>query len=90
MLSMREQRKVQGGWWHTFEKCVKVGEATGDTDGIAHAKANIAVARSTNEDDNNEEELLKMSREFYELRVVEFGEEYDYTIDAGIDLPFSY
>jgi len=42
------------------------------------------------EDDNNEEELLKMSREFYELRVVEFGEENDYTIDAGIDLPFSY
>ena len=44
----------------------------------------IAVTKSKYEVGNNEE-VLKTSREFYELCVAEFGEENDYTIDAGIE-----
>ena len=64
-----------------FEKDLKVCKATGDTDGIAAAKSNIARARSKYESDRNNHELLKASRELYELRVAELGEEHSYTIE---------
>jgi len=61
-----------------------VNEAIGDTDGIVTAKRNIARARSKYESDrNNHELMLKASRELYELRVAELGEESGYTICAG-------
>jgi hypothetical protein len=65
-----------------FEKYLNVNEAIGFARGIAHAKANIATAKSKYEGDNNEE-LLKASRELYEMRVSEYGDEHYYTIDAG-------
>jgi len=68
-----------------FEKDLKVCKATGDTDGIAAAKSNIARARSKYESDRNNHELLKASRELYELCVAELGEEHEYTIDVGIN-----
>ena len=66
-----------------FEKDLKVCEAIGDDDGIAAAKNNIARARSKYEGDRNNHELLKTSRELYELRVTKHGEEHENTIDAG-------
>jgi hypothetical protein len=66
-----------------FEKDLKVCEAIGDAEGIAAAKANIAYAKSKYEVGNNNEELVKASREVYELRVSEYGDEHYYTIDAG-------
>jgi copper chaperone CopZ len=60
-----------------------VCKAIGHTDGIAAAKSNIARARSKYESDRNNHELLKASRELYELRVAELGEESGYTICAG-------
>jgi len=63
-----------------FEKDLKVCKATGDTDGIAAAKSNIAIAKSECEGGSNEE-VLKASRELYELRVAELGEEHEYTIE---------
>jgi len=48
----------------------------------------IAVTKSKYEVGNNEE-VLKTSREFYELCVAEFGEENEHTIDAGIDYAVS-
>ena len=55
-------------------------KAIGHTDGIAAAKRNIARARSKYESDRNNHELLKASRELYELRVAKHGEEHEYTI----------
>jgi hypothetical protein len=55
---------------------VIVNEAIGNVEGIAAAKANIA------ECGNNDEELLKASQELYEIRVSEYGEGDEYTIDA--------
>jgi hypothetical protein len=66
-----------------FEKYLAVNEAIGDDEGIATAKANIAYAKSMYESGNNDEELVNVSRELYKLRVSEYGEEYEYTIDAG-------
>jgi hypothetical protein len=68
-----------------FHKDLKVCEAIGDADGIAIAKQNIALAKSKYEDDNNYEELSKASREVYELRIAEYGEDDEYTIHAGKD-----
>jgi hypothetical protein len=65
-----------------FEKYLKVCKAIGDADGIAAAKSNIALAKSKYESCNSEE-LLKASRELYEMRIAEYGEESEYTIDAG-------
>jgi tetratricopeptide (TPR) repeat protein len=67
-----------------YEKSLEVFEAIGDADGIATAKSNIAIAKSMYEGGNNEE-LLKVSQEVYELRIAKFGEESEYTITAGID-----
>jgi hypothetical protein len=67
-----------------FENQLEVGEAIGDAEGIAIANANIAYAKSMYEGGNNNEEILKTSLEFYKLRVAEFGEEHELTIDAGL------
>ena len=66
-----------------FEKSLQVSEAISDDPGIATTKRNIALAKSKYEGDNTE--VLKASQELFELRVAEFGEENDYTIDAGIE-----
>jgi hypothetical protein len=66
-----------------FEKDLKLCEAIGDAEGIATAKSNIAIAKSMYKGVNNNEELLKASRELYELRVAEWGKEHEYTINAG-------
>jgi hypothetical protein len=52
-----------------FEKDLK-----GDDEGAATAKRNIALARSMFENGNNHEELLKATKELYELRVSKLGE----------------
>jgi len=65
-----------------FEKYLKVCKTISDDEGIVNAKANIAIAKSIYED-NNSEELLEASRELYELRIAELGEESEYTIWAG-------
>jgi hypothetical protein len=65
-----------------FETSLQVFEAIGDAEGIAAAKSNIAIAKSTYDSGNNEE-LLKASQDLYELRIAELGEEHYYTIDAG-------
>jgi hypothetical protein len=67
-----------------YEKCLKVCEAIGDADGFAAAKGNIAFAKSKYEGGNNNEEVLKASKELYEMRVAEYGEEHELTIDAGV------
>ena len=65
-----------------FEKLLQVFESIGNDEGIAAAKGNIAIAKSKYEGgSNNDEELLKASQELYELRVAEFGEENEYTIE---------
>ena len=66
-----------------FEKNLKVLETIGDDEGIAIANRNIAIAKSKYVGGNNNEELLNASRELYELRAAKFGEEHEYTIDAG-------
>jgi hypothetical protein len=66
-----------------YEKYLKVCEAIGYADGVAAAKANIAIAKSKYESDSNIEELVKTSQKLYELRVAELGEEHYYTIEAG-------
>ena len=66
-----------------FEKVLKVCEATGDTDGIATVKSNIASAKSKYESDGNNEELSKASQEMYELRIANLGEGHEDTIKSG-------
>ena len=67
-----------------FEKELEVCKTIADDDGIATAKSNIALAKSKYEGvSNNEEELLETSRELYELRIAELGEEHEYTIRVG-------
>jgi hypothetical protein len=66
-----------------FEKSLQVCKAIGDDEGIAMSKNNIALAKSKCDDGNNNEELLKVSKELYELRIAEYGEEHKYTIRAG-------
>jgi hypothetical protein len=65
-----------------LEKSLQVFEAIGDTDGIATAKSNIAIAKSKY-DGGNTEEVLKASQALYELRIAEDGDEHEFTIDAG-------
>ena len=65
-----------------LKKAVEVFEAIGDDEGAANAKANIAYAKSKNENGNNNEELLQASQKLYELCVAEFGEDTEYTIDV--------
>ena len=65
-----------------FEDELEVYRAIGNDEGIVNAKANIAIAKSIYEDDNSEE-LLETSRELYEVRVAELGEEHGQTIHAG-------
>ena len=65
-----------------FEEYLEVFEAIGDAEGIAHAKASIAIAKSMYEGGSNEE-VLEASQELYELRVAELGEKNEYTILAG-------
>ena len=67
-----------------FKKYLAVNKAIGNDEGIAIAKANIAYAKSKYEVGNNNEEVLKASQELYEMRIAEYGEESEYTIDAGI------
>jgi hypothetical protein len=65
-----------------YERCLKVYEAIDHAGGITTAKSNIAYAKSKYEGGNTEE-MLKASQEMYELRINEFGEEHEGTIDAG-------
>jgi hypothetical protein len=65
-----------------FEKYLKVYKAIGHVEGIATAKANIAIAKSMYEGGSNHE-MLKASRECYELCVAKHGEEQECTIHAG-------
>jgi hypothetical protein len=67
-----------------FENQLEVCEAIGDAEGIACAKSNIAFAKSKYEGGNNEEEVLKASKELYEMQVAEYGEDHEYTIHAGM------
>ena len=53
-----------------FENALEVHETIGDVEGIATAKANIALAKSKYEGDNNNEEVLKACQELYELHVI--------------------
>jgi hypothetical protein len=66
-----------------LKKAVEVFKAIGDADGAAIAKANIAHAKSLYEGGRNNEERLKVSQELYKLRVAEYGEEHEYTINSG-------
>jgi len=66
-----------------FEKELEVSETIGDDEGIATAKSNIALAKSNYEVGNNNDELLKASRELYEMCVAEQGEGSKLTIHAG-------
>jgi hypothetical protein len=64
-------------------KNLKVCEAVGNVEGIATAKANIAVAKSKYDSGNNIEELLRTSTELYKVRVAELGEKNLCSIHAG-------
>jgi hypothetical protein len=67
-----------------FEKSLQVFEEIGDTYGAFAAKSNIAIARLKYDDGgNNNDELLIASRDLYDLRIAELGEEHYYTITAG-------
>jgi hypothetical protein len=65
-----------------FENQLEVNESIGFADGVAAAKNSIAAAKSKYEGSNNEE-LVKASRELYEMRIAELGEENENTIRAG-------
>jgi hypothetical protein len=67
-----------------FENQLELNKAVGNDEGIANAKASIAIAKSKYEGGNNIEELLKASQELYEIHVAKYGEDHYYTIDAGI------
>jgi hypothetical protein len=66
-----------------FEKDLKVCKAIGDADGIATAKANIAVAKSKYKGGRNNDELLRANQELYEWRIAKLGEEHEDTILTG-------
>jgi len=70
-----------------FKKDLKVCKATGDTDGIAAAKSNIAIAKSECEGGSNEE-VLKASEELYKVRAAELGDEHEHTIKSGKNYAF--
>jgi hypothetical protein len=65
-----------------FEMYLKVCKTIGDDEGIAVAKRNIAIAKSKYESDSNEE-VLEASQELYELRIAEYGDGNEQTIEAG-------
>jgi hypothetical protein len=65
-----------------FENALEVHVSIGDDEGIAIAKRNRAVATSKYEGGNSEE-LLEASRELYEIRIAEYGEGNEQTIEAG-------
>jgi len=65
-----------------FEDELEVYRAIGDDEGIATAKANIAIAKSKYEGGSNEE-VLKASEELYKVRAAEHGEQNELTIHAG-------
>ena len=65
-----------------FENALEVHETIGHVEGIAIAKSIIAVAKSKYEG-GNIEEVLEASRNVYELRIAELGEEDHLTIWAG-------
>lgn len=62
--------------------------AIGDDEGAATAKSSIAIAKSVC-DDGSSDELLKTSRELYELRVAQSGEDHELTIDANKEYAIS-
>ena len=66
-----------------FEKFLEVSEEVGYVEGIAVAKGSIAIAKSKYEGSNSDEEVLKASRDVYELRIAQLGEESEQTIRAG-------
>ena len=66
-----------------LENQLDVNESIGYARGIAMAQANIAIAKSKYDCGNYNEELVKASRELYELHIAELGEENEYTMDAG-------
>jgi hypothetical protein len=69
-----------------IENALEVLEAIGNADGIAVAKKNLALANSKYEGGmNNSEEVLKANQELYEIRISTYGEESEYTIQAGKD-----
>jgi copper chaperone CopZ len=68
-----------------FENDLKVSEAIGDVEGIATAKASIAIAKSKYEGGSNEEEVFRAFQEVYKMCIAELGEESEYTIRAGED-----
>jgi len=65
-----------------FETDLKNNEAIGNARGVATAKAYIALAKSKYESGYNEE-LLRASKDVYELRIAEIGDENEFTISAG-------
>jgi len=65
-----------------FDNVLEVHELIGDDEGIATAKANIAIAKSKYEGGSNEE-VLKASEELYKVRAAELGEQNELTIHAG-------
>jgi hypothetical protein len=65
-----------------FKNALEVYKVIGFIDGIATAKRNIAFAKSKYEGGNTEE-LLNASRELYELRIAELGEEHEDTLRTG-------
>jgi hypothetical protein len=65
-----------------FENAREVYEAIGDADNIVAVKASIAIAKSKY-NDGNTEEVLKASKEEYEFRVSDYGDEDEHTIRAG-------
>jgi hypothetical protein len=89
LLSLREQKKVQGGRRLSFENQLRTNKAIGNAEGIATAKGNIVYAKSMYEGGNNNEELLNSTHDVYKLRAAEYGEKYDYTISAGKILAMS-
>jgi hypothetical protein len=67
-----------------FENQIEVYEAIGHAEGVATAKANVAIAKAMYEDDNNNEEVLVTRRELYEMNVAKYGEEHAFPIDSGV------
>jgi len=65
-----------------LENQLEVNESIDDDEGIAHAKASIAIAKSLYEGGGNIEEVLKVSQ-LYELHIAQLGGGDKYTIDAG-------
>lgn len=68
-----------------FEKQLELEMTIGDVEGAADARFSIALARSKYEgsDAKNNEELLKVSQDVYQLYAAELGEEDSATINAG-------